>query len=132
MPRIVTAKLNDIDPQAWLADVLARIAEIPQHRPAELRPWRPACRTRHAGRQGRLMASPSYALTARDVADELGADQDLIEEIAAMQMDPEDGVLSIIDSSDETAASVVVFTWFGIDRRRELLDEHPSKTPSAV
>jgi transposase len=23
---IVTAKMNDIDPQAWLADVLARIA----------------------------------------------------------------------------------------------------------
>jgi transposase len=29
---IVTAKLNDIDPQAWLADVLARIAEHPSHR----------------------------------------------------------------------------------------------------
>ena len=27
---IQTAKLNDIDPQAWLADVLARIADIPQ------------------------------------------------------------------------------------------------------
>jgi hypothetical protein len=26
---IMTAKLNDIDPQAWLADVLARIAEAP-------------------------------------------------------------------------------------------------------
>ena len=26
---IVTAKMNDIDPQAWLADVLARIAEHP-------------------------------------------------------------------------------------------------------
>ena len=26
---IVTPKLNDIDPQAWLADVLARIAEHP-------------------------------------------------------------------------------------------------------
>ena len=36
---IVTAKLNDIDPQAWLADVLARIADIPQHRLAELLPW---------------------------------------------------------------------------------------------
>jgi hypothetical protein len=24
---IVTAKLNDVDPQAWLADVLARIAD---------------------------------------------------------------------------------------------------------
>jgi transposase len=36
---IVTAKLNDIDPQAWLADVIARIAGIPQHRLAELLPW---------------------------------------------------------------------------------------------
>ena len=26
---IMTAKLNDIDPQAWLADVLARIADHP-------------------------------------------------------------------------------------------------------
>jgi transposase len=36
---IVTAKLNDIDRQAWLADVLARIADIPQLRLAELLPW---------------------------------------------------------------------------------------------
>jgi len=36
---ITTAKLNDVDPQAWLADVLARIAEIPQARLPELLPW---------------------------------------------------------------------------------------------
>ena len=36
---IMTAKLNDVDPQAWLADVLARIAEIPQSRLADLLPW---------------------------------------------------------------------------------------------
>ena len=36
---IGTAKLNDIDPQAWLADVLARIADIPQNRLIELLPW---------------------------------------------------------------------------------------------
>jgi transposase len=36
---IQTAKLNDVDPQAWLADVLARIADIPQHRLHELLPW---------------------------------------------------------------------------------------------
>jgi transposase len=36
---IVTAKLNDIDPQAWLADVLARIAEHPAQRLDELLPW---------------------------------------------------------------------------------------------
>jgi hypothetical protein len=36
---IVTAKMNDIDPQAWLADVLARIADHPARRIAELLPW---------------------------------------------------------------------------------------------
>ena len=36
---IVTAKLNDVDPQAWLADVLARIAEHPARRIDELLPW---------------------------------------------------------------------------------------------
>ena len=36
---IATAKMNDVDPQAWLADVLARIAEHPVHRIDELLPW---------------------------------------------------------------------------------------------
>jgi transposase len=36
---IGTAKLNNINPQAWLADVLARIADIPQSRLSELLPW---------------------------------------------------------------------------------------------
>jgi len=36
---IVTAKMNDVDPQAWLADVLARIAAHPAHRLDELLPW---------------------------------------------------------------------------------------------
>ena len=36
---IETAKMNGVDPQAWLADVLARIAATPQGRLAELLPW---------------------------------------------------------------------------------------------
>ena len=36
---IVSAKMNDVDPQAWLADVLARIATHPAHRLDELLPW---------------------------------------------------------------------------------------------
>jgi transposase len=36
---IVTAKLNDIDPQAWLADVLARIAGHPARQIDDLLPW---------------------------------------------------------------------------------------------
>ena len=40
---IMTAKLNEIDPQAWLADVLARIASISQSRLGELLPWEWKC-----------------------------------------------------------------------------------------
>ena len=36
---IITAKMNDVDPQAWLADVLARIAEHPAKKIDELLPW---------------------------------------------------------------------------------------------
>ena len=36
---LVTARLNGIDPQAWLADVLARIADHPARRLDELLPW---------------------------------------------------------------------------------------------
>lgn len=36
---IVTCKLNDVDPQVWLADVLARIADHPAQKLDELLPW---------------------------------------------------------------------------------------------
>jgi hypothetical protein len=36
---IETAKLNDIDPRAWLADVLARLPDHPARRICELLPW---------------------------------------------------------------------------------------------
>ena len=36
---IVTAKMCDVDPQAWLADVLARIAGHPANKLDELLPW---------------------------------------------------------------------------------------------
>jgi transposase len=36
---IVTAKMNDVDPQAWLADVLARLPDMPLSRLPELLPW---------------------------------------------------------------------------------------------
>jgi transposase len=36
---VMTAKVNNVDPQAWLADLLARIGEHSIHRPDELLPW---------------------------------------------------------------------------------------------
>jgi transposase len=36
---IMTARLNNIDPKAWLADVFARIADMSQSRLHEFLPW---------------------------------------------------------------------------------------------
>ena len=37
--QVETAKLNGIDPRAWLADVLARVPGHPAARVADLLPW---------------------------------------------------------------------------------------------
>ena len=57
---IMTAKLNDVDPQAWLADVLGQIADIPQGRLAEY------CRGLGSNRiaSGRLICSRYAAVSA--------------------------------------------------------------------
>jgi hypothetical protein len=36
---IETAKLNDVDPEAWMTNVIDRIAEHPINRIDELAPW---------------------------------------------------------------------------------------------
>jgi transposase len=36
---IQTAMLNDVDPQAWIADVLTRLQDHPAKRINELLPW---------------------------------------------------------------------------------------------
>ena len=36
---IQTWRLNDVDPHAWLRDVIARISDLPQSRLHELLPW---------------------------------------------------------------------------------------------
>jgi len=36
---VETCKLNNVDPQAWLADVLARLPDYPANKIADLLPW---------------------------------------------------------------------------------------------
>jgi len=49
---IRTARLNGVEPEAWLSDVIARIGAHPINRLAELLPWR---------HRRRILAKPSDA-----------------------------------------------------------------------
>jgi transposase len=88
---IVTAKMNDVDPQAWLADVLARIAEHSAHRLDELPPWnwrpRSAPQSQAAG-----LAAIAQLFTISYVANLLGEDEDWLHELST-DIFPEDGCL---------------------------------------
>ena len=64
------------------------------------------------------MAAPRIVFTIARVARMLGEDEEKLEEIA-MQMDPEDGCLSVIDLDDDV--STTAFTLFGVENLKELL-----------
>ena len=75
------------------------------------------------------MAAPSYAYTIARVARMLGQDEALLEEIALMNMQPEDGRLSILDLDDDV--STTAFTARGIEALKELLaDLDPKAQPA--
>ena len=61
---IQTAKLNNVDPQAWLADVLARMADTPQTKLASYcrgtRPPSPCAKRRHSRGPRRTVTIFSY------------------------------------------------------------------------
>jgi len=63
------------------------------------------------------MAAPSSVSTIARVAKMLGEDEDLLRDIA-MDMEPEDGVLTVWDIGDLTT---VAFTANGIENLKELL-----------
>lgn len=67
------------------------------------------------------MAAPSYVFTIARIARMLGEDEAWLEEIA-LEMEPEDGRLYIWDLDDDVA--VTAFTPFGLERLKELVEEH--------
>jgi len=68
---ITTAKLNGVDPQAWLADVLARMPDYPAKRISDLLPWnwhaerRAAASCRLKNQAGGTHWAPRHALFDR-------------------------------------------------------------------
>src|SRR5262249_26304727 len=119
---IHTAKLNGVDPQAWLADVLARIADHKISDLAALLPWnwrraipsRPRCLT---------VAAPAHAVTIRRAAEIFGEDEELLWDMAT-DMEPERGRLWISDTDDQ---QTVAFTPDGMEYLREMLPEYKHK-----
>jgi hypothetical protein len=65
------------------------------------------------------MAAPLYVFTIGYVARMLGENERRISEIA-MDMEPEDGCLAVVDINDE---ATVAFTARGIKNLQELLDD---------
>ena len=125
---IVTAKMNGVDPQAWLADVLTRIAAHPAHRLDELLPWN--WRLKASGRAGAggltmHVNKVDHVTTIDRVAEQLGESVEWLYEVAN-EMDTEDGVIWVYGLGDD---GVMAFTDFGIENLVELINIHKELKP---
>ncbi|REG48421.1 hypothetical protein B0G80_4637 [Paraburkholderia sp. BL6669N2] len=72
------------------------------------------------------MAAPSFVYTISCVAKMLGEPVDWLDELATLNLEPEDGCLGIIDDLDvpaEQLVSVTAFTDAGIEALKELVAE---------
>ena len=72
------------------------------------------------------MAAPSFVYTISWVAEMLGEPEDWLDELASMNLEPEDGCLGIIDDLHVPAkklVSVTAFTDAGIEALKELVAE---------
>jgi hypothetical protein len=72
------------------------------------------------------MAAQSFVYTISCVAKMLGEPEDWLDELASMNLEPEDGCLGIIDDLNaptEQSASVTAFTDAGIEALKELVAE---------
>jgi hypothetical protein len=63
------------------------------------------------------MAGISHVFTIARVAEMLGEDEDLLHDIC-IEMDPEDGCLTVLGPGEETTTA---FTRFGVDNLAELV-----------
>lgn len=72
------------------------------------------------------MGAPRFVYTISCVAKILGESEDWLDELASMNLEPEDGCLGIIEDLDvptEQLASVTAFTDAGIEALKELVAE---------
>ena len=113
---IVTAKMNGIDPQAWLTDALARIAAHPARRAPALEldvgisDLRSSGVTMHVNKV-------NHVTTINRVAEDLGEDEDWLRDVAN-EMEIEDGAIWVYGVGEH---GIQAFTDFGIENLIELV-----------
>ena len=69
------------------------------------------------------MAAISHVFTITRVAEMLGEDEDLLQEIC-IEMDPEDGCIIVLGPGEEATTA---FTRFGVDNLAELVKIHKAE-----
>jgi hypothetical protein len=75
------------------------------------------------------MAAPSYVFTIARVAKMLGEDEAWLKEIA-IEMEPEDGRLSVWGTDDEIATTT--FTPFGVENLKALIEQVKAQTAAQL
>ena len=121
---IVTAKMNGVDPQAWLADVLSRIAAHPAHRLDELLPWnwRPQpSGDLGAGGLNMHVNKVSHVNDHRPRRRRSRRETTTGSSMSPCEMEAEDGVIWVYGLGDD---GVMAFTDFGIETLVELIKIH--------
>ena len=118
MTLIETAKLSGLNPEAYLADLLARINDHLITRLDELLPWNWKTQHRTPSRSRVNMAAITRVFTIARVAEILADNEDRLHDIS-IEMEPEDGILRVYGTDDACSPA---FTDFGIENLRELLE----------
>ena len=74
------------------------------------------------------MATPNYVFPIGRIAEILAEDEDWLQEIA-MELEPEDGHITIYGTDD---LSTSAFTEFGVENLRSLIEEHKRQMAQAA
>ena len=109
--------------EAWLADVLARIAAHTAHQLDELLPWNWRQKekdTQHMGGLTMHINKVSHVTTIDRIAAQLGESIDFFHDVAN-EMEPQDSVIWVYGLGDQ---EVLAFTDFGIENLVELIKIH--------
>jgi hypothetical protein len=118
--------LNDVDPRAWLTDVLARIAEHQVYRDRRTPAVALAIPSYPSRSIGLTLPAISHVLTINYVAEMLGEDVEWLHELQ-ITMFPENGCRRVSGIGQD---GVPAFTDYGIECLRQIIADERAAGPT--